>query len=114
MYIPARGYLLGDASAMLNPHKIGRVMWSQTSRGHQVPLELHNMLPEEDEEALDRILKILLATKQVRGALDVVYAHGWHRMDLIKPWLMASMETRGQARMMQASGEWAEFWNVRE
>lgn len=114
MHIPSRGFIVGDAASLINPHKIGRVMWSQSPKGFQVPLDLHNQLSEDDEEALDRVLKILLATRQVRGAMDLVYAHGWDRMDLIKPWLMASMETRAQARAMQASGEWREFWNVRE
>jgi hypothetical protein len=110
--MPSRGYTDGDASCMIDPHRIGRVMWAQTVNGYQVPLDLHNKVTLSDEQGLDRVLKNLLATRKVRGALDIVYDYTWDQMEILKPYLMESMVIRAEARDMIANGDWEKFWNT--
>jgi hypothetical protein len=99
---------------MINPHKIGRVLWAESPRGYLVPLDLHNRLIEDDEKALDKLCKLLLMTRKLHSALDLIRTFEWADMEAIKPWLIASIESRTDARSMQANGEWAEFWNIQE
>lgn len=110
MWMNSRGALSGDTSCMVDPHKIGRILWSRTKHGYLVPVDLHNKIHIEDEHVCDKICTLLLQTRQVRAALNAVYDHDWIGFRPIKPYLRMSMDGRMEARSMIASGEWDQFW----
>ncbi|AAX84914.1 hypothetical protein [Xanthomonas phage Xp15] len=108
--LPSSGALIGDTSSMVDPHKLGKVMWSRSMEGDMAPLDLHNQLEREDLMALNHVYEMLRAYRKIRPALQIVVRRKWSRMDLIKPYLIATMEGRSEAREMIASDDWHQFW----
>lgn len=111
MKLPTSGTLLGDTSNMIDPHKIGQVMWAQDKNGHMVPLDLHGRITESDAWALSKIFRNLREFRKVIPALEEVRSTLWCGPKLVKPYLIMSMEGRSEARNMMADGSWDEFWS---
>ena len=111
MYLPSSGTILGDMSRAVEPHKLGNVMWTRTALGCMVPYDLHYRIPVEDERALDKIYFRLKTFRKVTPALEVVKAHMWSEIKIIKPYLIETMKSRSEARSMMIIGDWDWFWS---
>lgn len=111
MRLPSSGTLFGDTSTMVDPHKFGSVMWARTPNDLLSPLDLHGKIPVSDEQNLDIIGDLLKHTRKVTPSLEVVQEKQWIRMDIIKPYLIASMEGRSEARQMRVDDQWEAFWS---
>lgn len=114
MKLPSSGTLLGDTSNMRDPHKFGSVMWARTNKRYMVPLDLHGRLSESDEMSLDIVFIRLRTFRKVIPALEAIRSRMWLRLDLIKPYLISTMEGRSEARSMMADGSWEYFWSSLE
>lgn len=109
--LPSSGTLLGDPSNMVDPHKIGAVLWAR-DRGLMVPLDLHGRIQESDARAVDHVFYRLQTFRKVVPALEVVQKTLWIDKKLVWPYLRLSMEGRSEARSLKMSGDWDEFWNL--
>ena len=113
LWLPSCGsVLVGHPKNWRDPHKIGRVMWDRTIVGNLVPHDLHNRILMKDEEALNRIGEFTLHCRKVTPVLHLIRSQEWSpRIDIIKPYLMASLDTRAEARMLRMGHDWFHFWN---
>lgn len=111
MRLPARGSILGDTSDMVNPHKIGQVMWARDQFDNMAPLDLHGRITQTDSEALNKIFYALQGFRKVVPALEIVRSTLWCGFKIVKPYIVLSMEGRSEARHMISDGSWEEFWN---
>ena len=111
MRLPSRGAILGDTSDMVNPHKIGQVMWARDRFENMVPLDLHERVAESDSKALNKIFYTLSEFRKVAPALEIVRSTLWCGFSIVKPYLIMSMEGRSEARYMISNGSWEEFWH---
>lgn len=108
--LPSSGTLLGSTATAKDPHKIGRVLWARDSNGLQAPLDLHNRVPVSDLYALNRIFHRLIEFRKLTPALEVVRDQEWCQWTLVKPYIIASVEGRSEARTMMMEGTWESFW----
>ena len=108
--LPIKGYLTGDAAHMVDPAKFGRAMWARAPSGEMAPLDLHGRVSASDLRGLNRVHDRLRFYRGVHPALEVVRGHQWDSMPVIKPYLIASMENRSEARDMKSLGDWDAFW----
>lgn len=111
MKLPTSGAILGDTSEMVDPHKIGRVMWARDPYGRMIPLDLHGRITESDAVAIDKIFHRLKTFRKVVPALEIVRSTLWCGFKIVKPYIVLSMEGRSEARHMISDGSWEEFWN---
>lgn len=109
--LPSSGTLMGSTRTTVDPHKIGRVLWSQDSNGLYGPLDLHDYVPVVDMMALNRVFKALMSFRKVTPALEIIRDQDWVQWSKIKPYLIASIDNRASAREMVVSDEWEPFWN---
>jgi hypothetical protein len=109
--LPSKGFLEADASHMVDPAKMGRVMWARTPSGEMAPLDLHGQISVQDLRNLNRIYDRLRMYRKVSPALEAIRNAQWDSVPIIKPYLLASTENRSEAREMKAIGEWEPFWN---
>lgn len=111
MYIPSKGYLMGNPRNMKEPHLIGGVLWAKTFDGYHVPLDLHGKLTVNDEQGLQQIFELLMRTRKALGALQYMQSHAWDDFEIIEPWLKATIRRRAEVRELIAMGEWDSFWS---
>lgn len=109
--LPSSGTLLGDPSNMVDPHKIGKVLWAM-DRGLLVPLDLHGRIQESDAVVIDRIYHHLRDYRKIIPVLELIQQTTWIDKKTIWPYLRWSMEGRSDARELKRIGEWGEFWNL--
>lgn len=112
MRLPSKGFVSGNAAEMIDPAKFGRVLWARTPSGEMAPLDLHGSLSSADLRSLNRISDRLRMYRKVAPILEVISKARWDSMPIIKPYLIASIENRSEAREMKASGDWDAFWSV--
>lgn len=101
-----------NRSEMVDPHKIGTVMWALTEDRYMVPIELHDKITVSDKDSLDRVYSQLMAFRKVEPALQVIAKRDWVSMAIIKPYLINSIGTRTGARALKVDGSWDEFWSA--
>lgn len=106
-----KGFVHGDGSMMIDPHKVGRVMWAMTHHGMMAPFDLHGTLSMNDLENLHVIFKRLMAFRKVNPALEYIRGARWDNMPAIMPYLVASVEGRSESRAMMSLDEWEPFWH---
>ena len=113
IWLPSCGSVLaGQAKKWREPHKLGRVMWDRTIVGNLVPFDLHGRIMMKDEENLNHVAELMLHCKKVTPVLHLIRSKEWSlRIDIIKPYLMASLDTRAEARMLRMGNDWFHFWN---
>lgn len=110
--LPSSGALHGDTSTMVDPHKIGNVMWSLDMSHRMAPLDLHGQLTNEDLESMHRLFKILMSTRKISWAIEFLVKVQWSNKSIILPYLEASLRSRSGARDMISRDEWWQFWNA--
>lgn len=96
---------------MIDPHKIGSVMWARSPNDLQVPLDLHGRISLDDETNLNSVFDVLMSTRKVVPALELIRERTWVNMGIIRPYLILSMEGRSEARQMKAENLWDDFWS---
>lgn len=111
MDLPSKGFVHGG-SDMIDPHKLGQVMWSRNEHGTMGPHDLGGTLSARDARNLNRIFEALMAFRKVRPALLEIKVSTWDNLPAIKPYLIASTEGRAEAREMKAADDWDAFWSV--
>lgn len=112
MKLPSKGALCGDTRYMVNPRKVGQVMWARDDHGEMVPLDLHSRISESDAKILNRIFNALTTFRKVTPALSLIVNAEWTDFKTIRPYLILSMEGRSEARSMKTDGSWEEFWSA--
>lgn len=109
--LPTRGCFTADISNMWDPHKIGNVMWSRIPSGEMVPVDLHGRISQEDIITVHQVYGRLMAYRKVRPALEVLKQRPLEDGESIKPYMIASMETRSEARELMATDDWMAIWS---
>ena len=111
MDLPTKGFTV-DGSNMVDPHKIGKVMWSRTAYGSMAPLDLHGSLSVHDMDGLNKVFEAMRLYRKITPALMSVRSWQWDNMKEIKPYLLATMEDRAEARELKRTDDWDAFWSV--
>jgi hypothetical protein len=110
--LPTKGALFGDTGSMIDPHKIGSVMWARARNNCMAPLDLHSSVTDQDLYNLQAVFEQLSMYRKVSPAIMVIRDRTWYRMDLCKPYLIASMEGRSESRILKANDDWDAIWSV--
>jgi hypothetical protein len=109
MELPTKGFI-GDGSNMVDPHKVGKVMWARTAYGSMAPLDLHGTLSVNDMDGLNKVFEALRLYRKVGPAIKVLRDHRWDNMIAIKPYLLATMGERAEARELKRTDDWDTLW----
>lgn len=112
MKLPSSGTMRGDTRNMVDPHKIGQVMWARDGHGEMVPLDLHGRISESDAKIVGQVFNSLMTFRKVTPALSLILNAEWTDFKPIRPYLILSMEGRSEARSMKTDGSWEEFWSA--
>ncbi len=96
---------------MIDPKKLGRVMWSRNEHGTMSPHDLNGTLSERDAENLSKVFESLLAYRKIGPAVHTIRSRRWDNMVAIKPYLMDTMIPRSEARDLIRSGDWDPLWS---
>lgn len=112
MLLPTKGFIRGDGIEMVDPIKLGRVLWARAPSGEMVPFDLVGHLSDNDLRNLNHVHERLRTYRKIEPILEVVVKHNWDGMERIKPYLMATLEGRSGARAMKMSDDWDAFWSV--
>lgn len=112
MKLPTKGCFSNNTSQMWDPHKLGAVLWARIPSGEVVPVDLHGRISTEDAQTLNQIYGRLRAFRKVRPALEILVKRRLQDTATIKPYLLATMEIRSEAREMMACGDWEAIWSI--
>ncbi len=113
--IAKRGYNETRKSVIYNviePRRMGRVLWAKDSSGRLLPVDLLNKLPDSDADLVAAFGLTLIMRRGVSEVLSVHANDSYEFPRLIAPYLAASMDHRSEAKIWMADGRWAKFWEL--